>query len=163
MEFQVLPPETGSVLTESAPSQAGLQAREEYAKMLSDPKHPHYEGLRRRDPKAEAYANGLYDKAYPKTAPTKSGDDVSGTPSERDPAGLSEAEREAAEDARELADLQADWGRDGDSYEAGLQEAREMAMILHTADPTLYLEAARRLGDAMGLRLLRLLRQRVNL
>lgn len=42
----------------------GDAAREEYAKVISDPKHPHYEGLRRRDPKSEAYVNDLYAKAY---------------------------------------------------------------------------------------------------
>lgn len=42
----------------------GDAAREEYAKVMSDPKHPMYEPLRRRDPKAEQYVNDLYRKAY---------------------------------------------------------------------------------------------------
>ena len=52
---------------ESLPSKGGTisaeDARSEYAKVMNDPKHPHYEGFRRRDPKAEEYVNDLYRRA----------------------------------------------------------------------------------------------------
>lgn len=50
-------PEAGGEIT-------GEQAREEYAKVMSDPKHEHYEGFKRGDKKAQEYVNGLYSKAY---------------------------------------------------------------------------------------------------
>lgn len=50
-------PEAGGEIT-------GDAAREEYAKVMSDPKHEHYEGFKRGDKKAQEYVNGLYSKAY---------------------------------------------------------------------------------------------------
>ncbi len=50
-------PEAGGEIT-------GEAAREEYAKVLSDPKHEHYEGFKRGDKKAQEYVNNLYLKAY---------------------------------------------------------------------------------------------------
>ena len=42
----------------------GESATDEYAKILNDPKHPQYEGFRRNDPKAIAYVDALYRRAY---------------------------------------------------------------------------------------------------
>ena len=43
---------------------SGEKAKEEYAKIISDPTHPMYEGYRRRDPKVESYITELYRSAY---------------------------------------------------------------------------------------------------
>jgi hypothetical protein len=43
---------------------SGADAEAEYAKVMNDPKHPHYEGFKRHDPAAEAYVNELFRKAY---------------------------------------------------------------------------------------------------
>jgi len=153
--------------TEPAPNppavghQGGDAVRAELAKIMSDPQHPHHAGYRRHpiDPKAAAYVQDLYKRAYPQqTAP----DDTQGQ-APIEPVALSQEAREAAEDARELEQLCEDWERDGVTYEAGLAQAKELAAVVYRADPQLYREATRRLGDGMGLRLLRLLRQRVNL
>ena len=50
-------PEVGGEIT-------GEAAKEEYAKVMSDPKHEHFEGFRRGDKKAHAYVDDLYKKAY---------------------------------------------------------------------------------------------------
>lgn len=42
----------------------GEAAREEYAKVMSDPKHEHYEGFKRGEKKAHDYVDGIYEKAY---------------------------------------------------------------------------------------------------
>lgn len=149
--------EGDGVLTAPEQSQEGDAVREELAKIMGDTTHPMHEPFKRREKKADEYIEALYKKAYPATEPRQASTSTTG---ER--ASLSQDEREAAEDAYELEQLRADWERDG-GYEGGLKEAREMAFVLYNADPQLYLEASRRLGDAMGLRLLRMLRQRVNL
>jgi len=140
--------------------QGGDAVRAELAKIMSDPQHPHHAGYRRHpiDPKAAAYVQDLYKRAYPETSPQEPQSQVP-----REPVALSQEAREANEDAAELQHLREDWERDGVSYQAGLAEAKEMAAIICRADRKLYEEAARRLGDGIGLRLLRLLRQRVNL
>ena len=56
--------------------------------------------------------------------------------------------------------MRSEWA---DDYDANFAQARETAEVIHTADSKLYREAASRLGDALGIRLLHLLRQRVNL
>lgn len=43
---------------------SGEKAKEEYAKIISDPAHPMHEGYTRRDPKVEKYIDGLYRSAY---------------------------------------------------------------------------------------------------
>lgn len=43
---------------------SGETAKEEYAKIISDPKHPMHEGYLRRDPKVEQHINELYRAAY---------------------------------------------------------------------------------------------------
>lgn len=57
-----------SSFIDSIPTKGGEMTaeavREEYHKIMTDPKHPMYEALRRRDPKAEQYVNDLYRKAY---------------------------------------------------------------------------------------------------
>lgn len=42
----------------------GQEAEAEYGRMMSDPKHPHYEGFKRGDKEAEAYATELFRKAH---------------------------------------------------------------------------------------------------
>ena len=57
-----------SSFMESLPSQGGAisgdAAREEYAKIISDPAHPMHAGYLRKDPKVESYINDLYKRAY---------------------------------------------------------------------------------------------------
>lgn len=43
---------------------AGVGARDEYARVMTDPTHPHYEGFRRKSKESEAYINDLYKKSY---------------------------------------------------------------------------------------------------
>lgn len=145
----------------SAPAsvnQAHEAANIEYAKVLSDPTHPHFAGFRRGEKAAEAYVDALYKKAFPDAAPVQLGNEgPSATSSLTDDRTNDESE------AMELAQTRDDWATEGIEYEAGLQEAKEMAQVLYAADPKLYQEVARRVGDGLGLRVLRLLRQRVNL
>jgi hypothetical protein len=39
-------------------------ARDEYAKVMSDPKHPHYEGFKKGTKEAMAYVDNLYKQSY---------------------------------------------------------------------------------------------------
>lgn len=69
MDFNVSVGDSGNVMTASdaTPTPAGLQAREEYGKVMSDPTHPMFEPFKRRDPTAETYIDNLYKKSYPAT------------------------------------------------------------------------------------------------
>ena len=49
--------------SESSDNPALVAANQEHARMLSDPTHPHYAGLRRNDQASIAYADGLFRKA----------------------------------------------------------------------------------------------------
>lgn len=152
-------PQTATPSAPSVPRNPADQALIEHARVMSDKTHEHYAGYHRnpQDPAAVAFVDALYKNTFSNT------EAVSPSPSEPDPAGLSQVEREAAEDARELAVLRADWSQDGDSFEAGVQEAKEAAGVIVAADPALFQEAARRLGDAMGLRILRMFRPYLNI
>jgi hypothetical protein len=69
-----------SSFIESIPVQGGEitaeDARAEYARILSDPTHPQYEGFKRQDKKALEYVNNLYSRAYG-NAKVKIGEGVS--------------------------------------------------------------------------------------
>ena len=55
---------------EAPPSTPALiAATAEYEKVLTDPTHQHYDGLRRGDKAANDYVDGLYRKALPNNAP----------------------------------------------------------------------------------------------
>jgi hypothetical protein len=43
---------------------SGEAARDEYAKVMSDPKHPHYEGFKKGTKEAMAYVDNLYKQTY---------------------------------------------------------------------------------------------------
>jgi len=53
-------------MTETATELTPLaeQATAEYRRVLNDPTHPHYEGLRRGDAQAENFVNDLYRRAH---------------------------------------------------------------------------------------------------
>jgi hypothetical protein len=134
---KALPP-TPAPGTPSAPSNpAGLAAREEYAKVLSDPKHPHYEGLRRRDPKAEAYVNDLYRKAYPGTTPVESEEGLSftsGGPIDLQPGETPEEAEIRARNEVILSPLKAEWGP---RFEERLSEVRTSMWGLFESYPVI--------------------------
>ena len=112
MDFNVSVGDSGSVMTESdaAPTPAGLQAREEYAKVMSDPTHPMFEPFKRRDPTAETYIDNLYKQAYLPT-PSHTPESVSiGGPVPTQPG---ETPDQAAERVRNdviLSPLKTEWG-----------------------------------------------------
>src|SRR5690242_2940406 len=81
------------------------QARNEYAKILSDPSHAMYEPLRRGDAKAENYVNELYRRAHG-TAPvnftqgiTVSGSTSTAQPTNTDPSLPPESMRLSREES----------------------------------------------------------------
>ena len=47
-----------------AESQAAVEVRQEYAAIMTNPKHPMHAGYKARDPKVEAHINQLYERAY---------------------------------------------------------------------------------------------------
>ena len=152
----------------SSPAQDA--ARAEAEAIAKNPENPRYAGYWRGDTQVMDYLGGLYKKAFPDATPVRIGNEgVSATSLRPDkPEGNqtetpTDAQTNDAGEAQELAQLRDDWANEGIEYDAGLREAREMAQVLIMADLKLYQEAARRLGDGLGLRLLRLLRQRVNL
>ena len=68
MEFPVEIGTGGTVLSESAPNNpAGLAAREELGKIMSDTSHPMHAGYLRNDKAVEAHLEAVYRKAYPET------------------------------------------------------------------------------------------------
>ena len=98
MEFPIEIAESG-ILSDPAPTSpvsghpAGADAEAEYAKMMSDPTHPHYAGLRRGDKESEAYANGLFRKAYG-TAPVPIESDAEPVPADLSPDAQAQIECE---------------------------------------------------------------------
>lgn len=125
MEMNVSIGESLGVLTEPAPSPsapsnpAGLQAREEYAKIISDPQHPMYEGFRRGEKSVMNHIDTIYKKAYPDTVPRE---ELSMSTSEREQAGLS-ATALLPEDAQAVEALrsESEWGA---QFEEHLSAAR---------------------------------------
>ena len=112
MDFNVSIGDSGSVMTESdaTPTPAGLQAREEYAKVLSDPTHKHFEGLKRGDKHANEYVDGLYKQAYPTTL-SHTPESVSiGGPVPTQPGETSEDAEIRARNEVILSPLKTDWG-----------------------------------------------------
>ena len=112
MDFTVSVGDSGNVMTASdaTPIPAGLQAREEYAKVLSDPTHPMYEPFKRRDPAAEAYIDGLYKNAHP-TTPSHRPESVSiGGPVPTQPGETPEQAADRARNEVILSPLKTDWG-----------------------------------------------------
>lgn len=115
MDFNVSIGETDSLMTESAPNPAGIAAREEYVKILSDPTHPHHDGLKRNSKAANDYVTELYRKAY-SNAPATIEDGLSVTTG-----GPDDVSALSAEDAQAMAALRQEWGTD---YEAHLGDAQ---------------------------------------
>jgi hypothetical protein len=82
MDFSVIVDEPRSVLTDSTPSTSTpgtpelSAARAEYAKVMNDPTHKHYEGFKRGDKAADAYVSELYKKAlsHPAAPSIRAGD-----------------------------------------------------------------------------------------
>ncbi|TKB72528.1 MAG: hypothetical protein E8D46_13030 [Nitrospira sp.] len=132
MDFDVSVGDSSAVMdSDAAPSSAGLQAREEYAKIMSDPTHPMFEPFKRRDPAAEAYIDGLYKNAYPATL-SHTPESVSiGGPVPTQPG---ETEEQAADRTRNdliLAPLRQDWGS---AYDARMSGAGLAARALFGAE-----------------------------
>ena len=112
MDFNVSVGDSGSVMTESdaGPTPAGLQAREEYAKVLSDPTHPMFEAFKRRDPAAEAYIDKIYKHAYPSTISHNAESISIGGPVPTQPGETPEDAEIRARNEVILSPLKTDWG-----------------------------------------------------
>jgi hypothetical protein len=129
MDFNVSVGDSGSVMTESdaAPTPAGLQAREEYAKVMSDPTHPMFEPFKRRDPTAETYIDNLYKHAYPATL-SHTPESVSiGGPVPTQPGETPEDAEIRARNEVILTPLRQEWGP---HYEARFSGVRATAQQL---------------------------------
>ena len=129
MDFTVSVGDSGSVMTESdaAPTPAGLQAREEYGKVLSDSTHKHYEGLKRGDKHANEYVDGLYKNAYPTTL-SHTPESVSiGGPVPTQPGETPEHAEIRARNEVILTPLRQEWGP---HYEARFSGVRATAQQL---------------------------------
>ena len=94
----------------------GEQAREEYAKVMSDPTHPHFDGLRRNSKEANAYVDGLYKKALPDSSPVTIQEGVSVTTG-----GPDDEPVLSPDDARAMEALRHEWGGDAAAHWADAQ------------------------------------------
>jgi len=121
--------EPDSLMTESAPTPAGLAAREEYAKILNDPTHPHHDGLKRNSKAANDYVTELYRKAYSNApAPIEDRHSVTtGGPIEPQPGETPEDAENRARNEVILTPLRQEWG---EQYEARFSGARAVAQQL---------------------------------
>lgn len=123
MDFNVSIGDNGSVMTESdaTPTPAGLQAREEYAKVMSDPTHPMFEPFRRRDPTAETYIDNLYKHAYPSTVSHNAESISIGGPVPTQPGETSEDAEIRARNEVILSPLKTEWGPHFEAHMSGVR------------------------------------------
>jgi hypothetical protein len=98
-------------------------ARQEYEKVISDPTHPHYDGLRRGDKTASDYVDGLYRNAVPNPAPVEiRNESVSAT---------TDFSEDAAAQAETEAGLRAEFG---ETYDTVMREMGAGAKFLFDGD-----------------------------
>src|ERR1044071_6385689 len=75
-------------MMEDTESPAAIEVRQEYAAIMTDPKHPMHAGYKARDPKVEAHINQLYERAY-------------GTPSNKQPGVIVASGSESFDSSRD--------------------------------------------------------------
>ena len=123
MDFNASIGDNGSVMTESdaTPTPAGLQARDEYAKVLSDPTHKHYEGLKRGDKHANEYVDGLYKHAYPSTVSHNAESISIGGPLPTQPGETPEDAEIRARNEVILSPLKTEWGPHFEAHMSGVR------------------------------------------
>jgi hypothetical protein len=123
-----------------ANTSAGEAVRTELSKIMSDPSHPHYEGFRRRDPKAEEYVNDLYKRTYGAERVTFGHgvtiESALPAPQQSTADPDSEGPSREARHAQAQAELRLQQAM-GDSFEPELRSARSMAAQLFTSAESL--------------------------
>ena len=129
MDFTNTIENAGSLMTESesspspASNPAGLQAREELAKIMSDPAHPMHAGYKRNEKPVQDHLDAIYKKAYG-TAPVEIGGGESitiGGPVEPQPGETAEDAEVRARNEVILAPLKQEWGPNYDRRFAAAQ------------------------------------------
>ncbi|BCA56685.1 hypothetical protein W02_38250 [Nitrospira sp. KM1] len=156
----------------AAETPAAIACREEHAKVMMDKTHQHYAGYQRGEKAALDYVDSLYRKAYPGNRMIEIGGGLiaSSPPSEQlgDPVPTStDPQSEQAQldeqERMEMDDTKQHWANDGITLEQGIEEVRPLAELIASADPELYGLISRRLGDGVALRVLRIIKSRINL
>ena len=110
---------------DAPPSSPALDAATaEYEKVMTDPTHLHYAGLRRGDKAASDYVNGLYKKALPDNKPVEIG-------KEESVSATTDFSEDAAAQAETEAGLRAEFG---ETYDTVMREMGAGAKFLFDGD-----------------------------